>query len=89
MRGPGQPNITWPNLTSSPGFFHIQICPGGSREDYHLRVSGFWAENGVHDAGDALSGFDGARFSTRDHSHVPDYCFYGGKSPGWWESIVL
>ena len=53
-------------------------------EDYHLRVSGFWVENGVHDAGDALSAFDGARLSHRNRLRSSSYCFnYQRDNPGW------
>ena len=52
--------------------------------DYHLRASGFWVENGVHDAGDALSGFSGARLSARDRKRSAGYCFdYQRYNPGW------
>ena len=63
-------------------------------EDYQLFVGGFWVENGVHDAGDALSGFNGTRFSHRNRQRSGSrsaWCFRSTSSqyshlrsnPGW------
>ena len=71
-------------LMSTKGSVQPDGAPCTDHEDYHLRVSGFWVENGVHDAGDALSGFDGARFSTKARSYVGSHCFESGRdNPGW------
>ncbi len=58
--------------------------------DYKLRVSGYRMVDGEQSAGDSLSRFDGALFSSYDRWRVSSYCkSLSGGMPGWYSKEAL